>query len=222
MLPPSQQRRAERLRELIEEGNAVAALERRSDGMSYIPDPAAIQAWLAKVANAIETTFGNGSSQLRHWEDLMSGGPGRVQSAHRVLAIVGLLSGAVDDLEHGYLLGQEFLIAGELFDSLLDQASHLNDRGYKDPAAVLGRVVLEDALARIARREGIDKPLKATALNDELKKANVYGQPQWRQVQVWLDIGNSAAHGKFDQFTTEGVKTMIAGISQFLASQFEV
>ena len=203
MLPPEQKRRADHLRELIDEGTRVAALERVSSSGSrrpYIQDRVAIQAWLAKVNNALETTFGERSSQLRHLKDLMPNGPRSMDRSYEVLAIVGLLSGAVDDLESGYLLGQEFLIAGELFDSLLEQASHLNDRGYKDPAAVLCRVVLEDSLVRIARREGIDESLKASALNDGLKKTGTYGQPQWRQVQAWLDIGNSAAHGKFDQF----------------------
>jgi hypothetical protein len=143
-----------------------------------------------------------------------------VEHSYEVLSIVGLLSGAVDDLEKGYLLEQEFLIAGALFDSLLEQAKHLNQAGYKDPAAVLGRVVLEDALRRIARREGLDSSEKASALNDSLKNAGVYVQPRWRIVQAWLDIGNAAAHGKVSEFTEQDVTKMLEGISEFLADDF--
>jgi len=221
MLPPKQKRLAEHLRALIEEGKAVAALERRSaDGTDYIRDTVPLQAWLAKAANATETTFGPASPQLRHLRELMPHGPRLVEHSYEVLAIVGLLSGSVEDLENGYLLGQEFLIAGEVFDNLLDQASRLHQLGYKDPAAVLARVVLEEALSRIARRERIDASLKASAMNDELRKVAAYGQPQWRQIQVWLDIGNLAAHGKFDQFVDKDALGMIEGISGFLASSF--
>jgi len=32
-----------------------------------------------------------------------------------------------------------------------------------------------------------------------IEEAGRFTQPQWRMVQAWLDIGNAAAHGKFDQ-----------------------
>src|SRR5262245_63825176 len=65
------------------------------------------------------------------------------------------------------------------------------------------------ALKRMARELTLDASMKASALNDELKKAGRYNQPQWRMLQSWLDIGNAAAHGKFDQFTQPDVKRLI-------------
>ena len=133
-----------------------------------------------------------------------------------------MLIGSLDDLENEFLLGQELLIAGEIFDSVLEEAKELLNTEHKDPAAILGRVVLEDSLRRLALQEQLDDSQKATKLNDELKKAGRYNQVQWRQIQVWLDIGNNAAHGKFDQYDKEQVKEQIEGIERFIASEFKV
>jgi len=220
-LPPSLKRLTDRICELITEGKRVAALERSSgSGFPYIEDKAALHSWLSKVTNIIEVSFGAQSSQYRHLSQLMSGGIQSIAHSYEVLSIVGLLLGAVDDLERGYLLKQEFLIAGEVFDSLLEQANYLNQTGYKIPAAVLGRVVLEEALRRIARREGMESGEKASTINDSLKNAGIYAQPRWRMVQAWLDIGNAAAHGKVNDFTEQDVAKMLDGISSFLAVDF--
>jgi HEPN domain-containing protein len=120
------------------------------------------------------------------------------------------------------LHGQEFLIAGEIFDSVLEQAKYLVTSGYKDPAAILARVILEDALKRLARGEGIDDTLRASRINDELKAISKYSQPQWRLIQAWLDIGNAAAHGKFDEYSREYVVKLLEGVGGFVASIFHV
>ena len=222
MLSPKYKRYADRIRELIEEGQAVAKLERPSGvrGVgSYIQDKVPLQAWLVKVNNILETVFGPQSPHMHHFQELAKD-IRRVSHSYDVNSIVGVLTGALDDLEKGYLLGQEFLIAGEVFDSVLEQAKHLNQSGYKDPAAVLARVVLEDALKRIARGEGLDDNQNASRLNDELKRIGKYPKPQWRRVQAWLDIGNAAAHGNFNEYNEGDVEGLIENIEQFLAAEF--
>jgi len=81
--------------------------------------------------------------------------------------------------------------------------------------------VIEDSLRRIARPEGISDTLKASQINDELKKVGRFQQPQWRLVQVWLDIGNAAAHGDFDKYTQDEVKRLIEDVQRFLATEFK-
>jgi hypothetical protein len=39
-----------------------------------------------------------------------------------------------------------------------------------------------------------------------------------KRIQVWNDIRNNAAHGKFDQYKEDDVKEMIAGVESFLAA----
>jgi hypothetical protein len=217
-------RTAQRFRELIEEGNGVASLERRSSysSIEFIQDKDKIklQAWLSKTTNIVEGTFGPQSPQFRHLRDLMPKGAGHIEHSYEVYPIVGMLSGALDDLENGFLLDQETLISGDVFDSVLEQAGELNRLAYKDPAAVLVRVVLEGALRRLAAVRGIETSQKASLLNDALKQAAVYAQPQWRLIQAFLDIGNAAAHGKFNEYTQDDVSNAINGVTQFLALYF--
>jgi hypothetical protein len=125
-------------------------------------------------------------------------------------------------LENGYLLGQEFIVAGEMYDSILEQAEMLLKAGFKDPAAVLTRIVLEDSLKRLARSIGSEENKKASLINDEMKKMGTYSQPQWRLIQAWLDIGNAAAHGKFSEYTDNDVTNQINGVKQFLASHLSI
>ena len=131
-----------------------------------------------------------------------------------------MLEGALNDLENGYLIGQEFIIAGEVFDSVLEQATYLNQSGHKDPAAVLARVVLEDSLKRLAREESLNETLSASRINDELRRVGRYAQPQWRLIQAWLDLGNAAAHGRFAEYSQQDVQKLIEDIERFLAAHF--
>lgn len=223
MMNPKYTRYAERLRELVEEGKRVAQLEKPSSVGPFIQnaEKAQVLSWLTKGRNIMETALGNQSPHLRHFENLIpKSGISNVIHAHEVYDFVGVLEAALSDLENGFLTGQEFFIAGEVFDSILEQAKYLVQNNYKDPAAVLARVVLEDALKRIARTEGVDENQKASIINDELKKKSRFSQPQWRFIQGWLDIGNAAAHGKFGEYTEDDVIKMIEDVERFLVNEF--
>ena len=86
----------------------------------------------------------------------------------------------------------------------------------------MARVALENTLKRIARQENVNDSQKASKINDDLKKANCYGEFMRSQIQVWLAIGNSAAHGKFGEYNEEQVRKMIEGIRGFLAQELQV
>ena len=167
--------------------------------------------------------FGPQSPQYRDFKAVLpEHGIRLVQHSHDIYPIVGILQGALNDLKNGYLLGREFFIASEVFDSMLEQSKHfLDNNDNKDIAAILSRIVLEDALKRLARQEGIDDSFKAAVINDKLKAKKRYNQVRWRSIQTWLDVGNSAAHGKFGEYSKDDVSNAIAGIEQFLASEFQ-
>ncbi len=183
-----------------------------------------LQSWLTQSRNILGSVFGIQSFHYRQFEDNLpsekKGGVRGVSRSYDVYPLVGVLSGALDDLENGFLTGQEFLIAGEVFDSILEQAKELNKNGYKDPAAVLTRIVLENALKRMAQNFDIDSTKKASFINDQLKKMKRYSQSQWRFIQAWLDIGNAAAHGKFDEYKSEDIEKVIQDLERFLVSNF--
>src|SRR5680860_1504805 len=159
-------------------------------------------------------TCGTGGAHYGHLAPLLKSNP---EHAYQVLSIVGILTGALDDLEGGFLRGQEHLIAGEILDSVLEEARLLNGAGFKDPAAILARVVVEDELRRLSREADLPDKTKATALNDALREKGQYPKPRWRMIQTWLDIGNAAAHGQFDEYKGEDVDRMISDVERFLA-----
>ncbi len=211
---PKYQRAADRLRELITEGERVASLERDSAVGPYIKEKVPLHAWLAKVENIVGAVFGKESAHFRQVSGMLDLHP---EQSYEVNQIVVVLTGGLSDLEGGFLAGQEHLIAGAIFDSVLEEAKHLTEAGFKDPAAVLVRVVVEDCLKRLSREEGLDDSAKASAMNDALRDKSRYPKPQWRLVQAWLDIGNSAAHGKFTDYSKDDVLRMVGDVGRFLA-----
>lgn len=219
---PKHHRVAERLRTLIAEGESVAQLERhygnQYTGRRYIREKAPLHEWLVKSENIIQSAFGKDSPHGTH---LLKVTQGHVGSALEVDKVVGILRGALSDLEGGFLQHQESLVAGSIFDTVLEQAEYLLKNSFKDPATILGRVVLEDALRRIARSEGVAdaEAAKAAFLNETLREKNRYSRPQWRLVQAWLDIGNSAAHGKFSDYSETDVAEMLRGVRRFIAEE---
>jgi hypothetical protein len=220
MLNPKYQRYADRLRELINKSEDIAANTISnifSNGV--IADKIQLNSWLANVEHILEITFGRGSSYFRRFEEST-----RLKTVYlfQLEPIVGVLKGALNDLKDGFLLGQELLVASEVFDSLLEQAKYLSESGNKDLAAMLARVVIENALRRIARQEKIDDTQRVAKINDDFKKADRYSEPMRSQIQAWLAIGNSAAHGDFNDYDEKQVKSMTEGIRGFLAQELQI
>lgn len=226
---PTQKRYAVRLQELIDESEKIEALVitprgtivngMEMGGTPFIKEKELLTAWLIKIESIIETVFGNKSPHYKRFQQFTEN---NIHTKQQINSIKGLLIGSLDDLESGFLIGQEFLIAGEVFDSLLEEAKYLFKYGHDQAAAILGRVVLEDALKRLARLEQINDKQKASQINIELRKVGRYNLPQERFIQGWLDIGNHAAHGEFDKYTNDQVKDQIDSIDRFIAIEFNV
>jgi len=179
-----------------------------------------VQKWLINAENILEIIFGKDSLQIKTFNNIRKNE--KTKFASKVHKIKGLLEGAKEDLEKGFLLGQEFIIANEVFDSVLEEAKFfIFEQKNKDIGAILLRIVLEDAIRRIAKREEIEiGNKKVSVLNDELKSQNYFIQTTWRQNQAWLDIGNHAAHGKFENYDLNQVEIFYNGLVNFLSSHF--
>ena len=130
---------------------------------------------LMKTENILYLTFSENSIQIKRFRDSRD----RLDENlyNRLNQIKGLLEACLDDLKNGFLLGQEFIIANELFDDILEKAEFfLKKQKDKDISAILLRIVLEDSLQRVSKKEEINlldnngKCKKLSVLNDELKK----------------------------------------------------
>lgn len=138
---------------------------------------------------------------------------------------VAILEAIRSEIAGGWLFTVKGLIAAELFSDFLEMAEHLQDSGYKDPAAVMIGSVLEEHLRQLCVKHSIEiaeekdgKPLpkKADRLNGDLAKSGVYTKLDQKQITAWLDLRNNAAHGKYDQYTDDQVSQFLTGVIEFM------
>lgn len=140
--------------------------------------------------------------------------------------VMGTISALRSDIDNGYLKSLSEIIQSEVFSDYLDMAEHLLQEGYKDPSAVLIGSTLEVHLRELCIANDIsietlnskEKLIakKADVMNADLAKSNVYSGLYQKQIIAWLGIRNSAAHGKYDEYSTEEIKLMLQGIRQFI------
>ena len=138
-----------------------------------------------------------------------------------LFALRGILEAAMNDYRQGFVADNSLLISAEVFSDLLVQAEVLLEHDYKDAAAVIVRAVLEDGLRRIAAAAGIEFGSRdsISQLNEKLYKAKAYTLLQQKEIIAKSQIGNDAAHGRFDQFRTADVSDFLAYVRRFLAEQ---
>jgi hypothetical protein len=134
--------------------------------------------------------------------------------------LIGIVDALRADYRAGALAPIQDLVRAEVFDDFMVMAEHLLENGYKDGAAVLVGGILEQTLRRLCGRAGIatDKEgirKKTDALNSELAAQGIYGKLDQKSVTSWLDLRNKAAHGEYDRYTSEQVRTLLIGVREF-------
>ncbi len=149
-----------------------------------------------------------------------------IHDGRKLLRIMGIVVALRIDLDNGYLKSISEIIQSEVFSDYLEMAEHLLQEGYKDPSAVLIGSTLEVHLRELCIANDVSTELlnnkekliakKADVMNADLAKLNVYSGAYQKQIIAWLGIRNSAAHGKYDEYSTEEIKLMLQGIRQFI------
>ncbi len=134
--------------------------------------------------------------------------------------------GFKEDLEKGLITRDLVkIVTLDIYNDMIEQAQNLrgfNTEPLNRAACVLARIVIEDTLRKLCDDNGITLSSdKASVANDELKKQKIITKEQWRFNQVWLDIGNIAAHPEteqeegFSSITEDKMDSMINSIKQF-------
>ena len=147
-----------------------------------------------------------------------------------VQTLVGILTALQYDYVNGYNIDLEEAILANVSSDYMSQAEALLGEGIPGendhvPAAVLCGAVLEDRLRRfceqqeppinVTKRDGSSKTLGP--LIGELEKRKTFNKLVFKNLKSWSDIRNSAAHGRFNEFTRHDVEFMLSGVQQFLA-----
>ena len=198
-----------RLEELIDRGKSLRGLN-----FSIFINSANLHKWELSCSNILERTFGKESRHYTSFRDCL-------QLTHQNAALeygIACMESAKEEIEKGFLYKIEHLVSADLFDSILEHAEYLLSKGHKDPAAILGRVVIEKTLKQIAERENVTLPDKAklSKVNEILWKNQIYDKITWRLIQGHIDLGNFAAHGDFDKYDKDKVEDMLSWIRKNL------
>jgi hypothetical protein len=210
-----------RLQEMIDRGREIERTKRNPPpdciGFDATVDDQAGSQWLASSINILSRAFGKDSEHYLLFQGCFAKGL-TYSPLHRG---IGVLEAAKEDLEHGYLRDLRILVAAEVFSDFLEQASMLLEAGYIGPASVVAGTVLEDNLRKLCSVNSIELPErpKLDYMNAQLAKAEVYNKLTQKRLTAIADIRNSAAHGKWEEFTTEDVADMIKWIIAFTEKQ---
>ena len=179
-----------------------------------------VQSIVSRLHSAINRIAGRHSTYGEDTSVILS----RYQSAiNQVSPIVGVTNGLLADLNAGFLANVEELIHADMFSDYIEQARYLLEAKFKEPAAVIGGFTLEIHLRKLAGKFGqpVDdensKPIKADTINQNLYKAKVFSKLEQKNIVVWLDIRNKAAHGKHDEYTAEDARYLIDNVASFIA-----
>lgn len=134
----------------------------------------------------------------------------------------GILNAIKLEIKDGFILSIRDLVSGEVFSDFIEMAEYFLKGKYKDPAAVIIGSVLENRLRSLMSANNLDtldqkgKPKKASLLNDELYKADIYGKLDQKSIVAWLDLRNQAAHGHYAEYNQQQVEMMLNYVRDFI------
>lgn len=195
-------------------------LKRRAkfDDLSDLPD---VQTGPlgTRMSAAIERLAPRGSRYLEEAMAVHKTWP--ITSPGRLNLLAAILMALKADFEAGHLNSIIEIIHAELFADFLEMADHLLEQGFKDPAAVIAGSVLEEHLRKLCVKHGLHidhagRPKKADTLNADLGNADVYSKLDQKNVTAWLGLRNSAAHGKYNEYTQAQVSLLVQSVRDFI------
>lgn len=209
-----------RLDEMIERGNKILATRKPGDlGPEHLGDQVGYEEWRisAKTVLSSLSPGGHHEEEFQSIDDApFSIGLGYADKLERQLAILRSLR---EDFDGGFLSDVQNAVRAEVFADFMEQAEYLSDQGFWQPVPVIVGAVLEDHLRKLCTKyPSITLPQrpKLDWMNAELAKAGEYGVLEQKQVTVWADIRNKAAHAKWTDYQKEHVAAMLRDVPPFL------
>ncbi|MER5521282.1 hypothetical protein [Streptomyces sp. NPDC002763] len=141
---------------------------------------------------------------------------------HKIHDVYSIALGLRDDLKSGWVKSVVEMVHADTHSDYLEMAETLLRSGYKDAAAVIAGTALEVHIRALCVKHGVETelsdgaPKKATVMNADLKKADVYATLQEKQVTAWMDLRNQAAHGNYEKYDASEVRALASGVRDFM------
>lgn len=202
-----------KFKELIDKADNILKLASSSDDGSSVLGELLSELRVSSI-NVLSrlAADGTGSIYIDELKQMPSDG-------YNVSSFKGVLQAARTDYAQGFMVDHKLLISAEVFSDLLVQAEVLLVHDYKDAAAVIIRAVLEDGIRKLCEAHKIEAGKRDTIqqLNEKLYKEKAYSALQHKEIVAKAEIGNCAAHGRFDQYKKEDVEAFLEFVLRFLA-----
>ena len=209
-----------RLEYAVKLGNVALSHKMSADYSYYVPIPE-WSGFRAAGLSFIENLYGNDSTFYKAFANDVNN-----TYVDNINSGLNILDAVKHEIENGWLFTIKALVTAEVFSDFLEMSEHLLSEGYKDAAAVMIGSTLEEHLRQLCCKHDIETtflkagdlaPKKADVLNADLKKAEIYGPIEQKLVTAWLGLRNSAAHGKYDEYTKAQVEGMYQGVLAFIS-----
>jgi hypothetical protein len=115
------------------------------------------------------------------------------------------------------------LVRADIFDSELEAAKDLNEKGFLRGAGAIAGVVLENHLSQVCDNHSIKIKKKSPTIsdyNDKLKENEVYETSYWRKIQYLGDLRNLCSHKKEKEPKSEQIEELIEGVEKVIKNIF--
>ncbi len=141
-----------------------------------------------------------------------------MQKFDQQLNILRSVSGRLDSL----LTDLMRVLQASLIDDELEAARQLHRAKHLRSAGVLAGVTLESHLKQLLRdhRVSMRKTATLSNLNEALKSADIYGVPEWRQIQYLTDLRNICAHKAEREPESDEIDRMISAVDALIHTLF--
>lgn len=210
-----------RIDELTELGEKVLAT-RTAPSAGFITDDFVdvqlMNQWIISCLSLVGRIFGDSSP---HYMRLKAQLPNYPKWSNAEQAF-GVWLSVKDDFESGGIFELRRLVEAEVFDEFLEQAEHLLEAGYFQPAAVVAGSVLEDGLRKLCFANNVAMPAKPKLdwMNGELAKIQIYSKLIQKKITAIADLRNNAAHGKWNEFEKSDVESMVHDVRNIMTKYF--
>ena len=202
---------------ILAEVDRAKAASPHSDYSGGLPDDE-LETIVTRLLAVISRLTSKDSVYYQRAQEAKSG-----SGSHMARDLGAILRALRADVHAGYTRSLGEIVRAEVFTDFLDMAEELQNKGYKDAAAVLAGSVLEGHLRKLAVKAGISttkpdgSPRKADTLNNDLATVAVtYNASQHKSVVAWLAIRNDAAHGKYTAYDHKQVAALIRDVGDFI------
>ncbi len=209
-----------RVKHLINLCDSVIKTQRDTEFSSKVVDGRLNNKFRASALSFISQYYGENHSYYKEFYAKES------DYAPTVMESLGILEAISDEIENGWYKSIRGIVSAELFSDFVEMANHLLAEGYKDAAAVMLGSTLEEHMRQLARNNGIPIEIdfkgkmvlkKADVLNSDLAKSEIYSKLDQKNITAWLGLRNDAAHGNYNNYTSEQVIFLSQALNDFMA-----